>query len=91
MTLWPNVALLGGSIGSGELLVILAVALMVFGPHKLPTIARTLGRLLSDLRRSAREFSDELTRATLETSNSVPHEKTDRPPPPAPSSEKPEH
>lgn len=61
-------AFLGGSIGSGELLLILAVALIIFGPQKLPGMARTLGRLLSDLRRSAREFSDELTRATLDKS-----------------------
>lgn len=62
----PLVAMFGGSLGSGEVLVILLVALIVFGPHKLPTIARTLGRLMSDLRRSAREFTDELARAAAE-------------------------
>lgn len=59
-------AFVGGSIGSGEVLLILAVALVIFGPHKLPGIARTLGRWMNELRRSAREFSDELTRATLD-------------------------
>jgi sec-independent protein translocase protein TatA len=66
MMLLPSVAILGGSLGSGEVLVILLVALIVFGPHKLPALARTLGRLLNDIRRSAHEFTDELTRAANE-------------------------
>ena len=73
-------AFLGGSIGSGELLLIFAVALMIFGPHKLPGIARTLGRWLNELRRSAREFSDELTRATLEEPRGQPSQNQEQRP-----------
>lgn len=45
-----------------ELLVILAIALVVLGPKKLPEVARSLGRGLAEFRRASsdmrREFLD---------------------------------
>ena len=43
-------------IGSTELLVILAVALLVLGPKNLPKIAHTLGRAMGEFRRVSTEF-----------------------------------
>lgn len=54
----PPVALLGDSIGMGELLIIFLVALLLFGPKRLPEIARMLGRITNQLQRAAREFQD---------------------------------
>ncbi len=48
-------------LGLSELLVIMAVALIVLGPKKLPEIARNLGRGLAEFRRA----SDELRRSIL--------------------------
>ncbi|MBA3247880.1 MAG: twin-arginine translocase TatA/TatE family subunit [Pyrinomonadaceae bacterium] len=44
------------SIGTGELLLILVVALMVFGPRKLPELAKTLGKSVNDFRRASDDF-----------------------------------
>jgi sec-independent protein translocase protein TatA len=44
------------SIGAPELLVILVVALIIFGPRKLPQLAQSLGRSLSEFRRASDEF-----------------------------------
>jgi Tat protein translocase TatB subunit len=41
-----------GSIGFPELLLILVVALLVFGPKKLPEIAKMLGKTLHDFRKT---------------------------------------
>ncbi len=46
-------------IGPLELMVVAAVALIVFGPHRLPEIARTIGKTLSELRRQANEIRSE--------------------------------
>jgi len=44
------------SIGAPELLVILVVALIIFGPRKLPDLSRSLGKSLADFRRASDEF-----------------------------------
>ena len=43
-------------IGFPELLVILVVALLVFGPAKLPELARSLGRGLAEFRRASNDL-----------------------------------
>ena len=48
-------------IGFPELLIILAVALIVLGPKKLPEVARSLGRGLAQFRRA----SEDLRRSIL--------------------------
>lgn len=45
-------------IGMPELLLILAVALVVFGPKKLPDLARSLGRAINEFKNASREFKD---------------------------------
>ena len=43
-----------------ELLVILAVALVVLGPQRLPELARSLGRAMSELRRASLDIKEEI-------------------------------
>lgn len=43
-------------IGMQELLIILAVALIILGPKKLPELARSLGRLLAEFQRAAQDL-----------------------------------
>ena len=48
-------------IGIPELGLIFAVVLMVFGPGKIPEIARNLGKAVGEIRRVGSEFTRELT------------------------------
>jgi Tat protein translocase TatB subunit len=48
-------------IGPMEILVVAVVALLVFGPEKLPEMARNVGKTISDLRRTAQEMKDEFS------------------------------
>ena len=50
-------------IGMPELLLILAVALIVLGPKKLPEMARALGRGLAEFRRTTDEVKREVQAA----------------------------
>jgi TatA/E family protein of Tat protein translocase len=49
-------------IGVQELLIVMVLALLVFGPDKLPDLGRRLGRALREFRRASDEF-----RSTIET------------------------
>ena len=50
-------------IGMPELLLILAVALIILGPKKLPEIARSLGRGLAEFRRTTDDVKREMQAA----------------------------
>jgi TatA/E family protein of Tat protein translocase len=49
-----------GSIGMTELIVIFVIALIVFGPRKLPEIGRSLGRSLGEFRRASNDLRNTL-------------------------------
>jgi Tat protein translocase TatB subunit len=45
-----------GSIGGWELIFLVVLALMLFGPRRIPEIARTLGKTIGQLRRASHDF-----------------------------------
>ena len=48
-------------IGIGEMVIIAVLFLVLFGPSKLPQMARDIGRFVNEARRSMDEFKSELT------------------------------
>ena len=52
-------------IGMPELLVILAVALIVLGPKRLPEVARALGKAMAEFRRATSGISEEIQNARI--------------------------
>lgn len=53
-------------IGMPELILIMALALIVLGPKKLPEIARALGKGLAEFRRATDELKEELRNVEAE-------------------------
>lgn len=49
-----------GSIGMPELIVIFVVALIVFGPRKLPELGKSLGKSLAEFKRASNELRNTL-------------------------------
>ena len=49
-------------IGLPEMIVILVLALLVFGPKKLPEIGRSLGKAIRGFQDASKEFEDEFKR-----------------------------
>ena len=51
-----------GNIGFPELIVIFVVALLVFGPKRLPELGRSLGRGLTEFRRASSDLKNSMER-----------------------------
>jgi len=49
-----------GPIGMPELVIILVIALIVFGPRKLPELGRSLGRSIGEFKRASNELRSTL-------------------------------
>lgn len=68
-------------IGGGEIFLVLVVALIIWGPKRLPEIARTLGKTMNMLKKSTYDLTSQLTRE-LDTENTQDKEKKKTVPPP---------
>ena len=49
-----------GSIGMPEMIIILVIALIIFGPRKLPELGRSLGKSLAEFKRASNELKNTL-------------------------------
>lgn len=58
-------------IGLPEMALILVIALLVFGPKKLPEIGRSLGKAIRGFQDASKEFQDEFKKEAQELENSV--------------------
>ena len=65
-----------GSIGMPELIIIFVIALIIFGPRKLPELGRSLGKSLSEFKRASNEL-----RSTLEEEIRVEDQRVPAKPP----------
>jgi TatA/E family protein of Tat protein translocase len=79
-----------GSIGMPELIIIFVIALIIFGPRKLPELGRSLGKSIAEFKRATNELKSTLDeeirleeqRANLEAAKvplSTPIQKTEEP------------
>jgi sec-independent protein translocase protein TatA len=63
-----------GSIGMPELIIIFVIALIIFGPRKLPELGRSLGKSLAEFKKASNEL-----RSTLEEEIRIEEQKTVEP------------
>lgn len=49
-----------GRVGSGELLLILLVFIVLFGARRIPELARSLGKGIREFKNATRELAEEL-------------------------------
>jgi sec-independent protein translocase protein TatA len=65
-------------IGPMEIFVVLIIALVIFGPQKLPEMGRSLGKAIREFKSVGSEIQDEITKVTDEID--IDPEKTIKPP-----------
>lgn len=67
-------------IGMPELILILALALILLGPRRLPEIARALGKGLGEFRRATDDLKEEFRRVEQEIEEASPQATPDNDP-----------
>jgi TatA/E family protein of Tat protein translocase len=65
-----------GNIGFPEMLVIFVLALLIFGPKKLPELGKSLGKGLSEFRRASSELRSQFDREMQNIENETRQEET---------------
>jgi sec-independent protein translocase protein TatA len=78
-------------IGTWEIVLIIVLALIIMGPGKLTETARTLGKIVRNIKRAGSEFTTAVTRELDKPPDEPPKpskvEKTSAPPPDMPEKE----
>jgi sec-independent protein translocase protein TatA len=59
------------NLGGGEIILILALVLILFGAKKLPELAKGLGTGIKEFKKATREVTEEVTNAMDDTSPPV--------------------
>ena len=72
-----------GTLGGPEVILILVVALIVFGPRRLPEIGKSMGKMLAEFRKASNDFKrtieDELEAEKSRESQATPSAAPERP------------
>ncbi|MGE5416458.1 MAG: twin-arginine translocase TatA/TatE family subunit [Acidobacteriota bacterium] len=66
-----------GNVGTPELLIIMFVALLVFGPSKLPELGKSIGKGLNEFKRASDDIKQQVQDAM--TVEEKPEPKEDKP------------
>lgn len=65
----------GGRIGPMELVLILVILLVIFGPSKLPELGRSLGRGIKEFKGATKDVTDGLKKAVEDEPKAAEEEK----------------
>ncbi len=65
------------NFGGGEMLIVLLIVLLLFGPSQLPKMARGFGQAIREFKKAQREITDEIQRDEPSQGSST---STSRPP-----------
>lgn len=69
--MYGSPVLLFFDISGGELLVILVVVFLVFGPEKMPEMARKAGRLMNQMKKASTDLTNEFKKETSVLKNQI--------------------
>jgi sec-independent protein translocase protein TatA len=70
------------NIGGSELLVILLVVLIFFGPKKMPEMGKNIGKGIREFKKAMRDIQDDVEKSMKEPATPLPPPTAPPPPPP---------
>ena len=73
-----------GSIGMPELIIIFVIALIIFGPRKLPELGRSLGKSIGEFKRASNDLRNTLEEEIRVEDTRTPEPNKSETPTPAP-------
>ncbi len=65
-------------LGWQELIIILIIALIIFGPRKLPEIGKSLGQAINGFKESTKKAQDEAKKELKDIENSINDSNSDK-------------
>ena len=65
-------------LGWQELIIILVIALIIFGPRKLPEIGKSLGQAINGFKESTKKVQDEAKKELKDIESSITDSNSDR-------------
>ncbi|MBE3089510.1 MAG: TatA/E family twin arginine-targeting protein translocase [Actinobacteria bacterium] len=65
-------------LGWQELIIILIIALIIFGPRKLPEIGKSLGQAINGFKESTKKVQDEAKKELKDIENSINDSNSDK-------------
>jgi sec-independent protein translocase protein TatA len=71
-----------GSVGMPELLIIMIIALMVFGPKRLPELGKAVGKTINEFKKGANSLRDSLEEEVRQEEQRTAAPTLPAPPPP---------
>jgi Tat protein translocase TatB subunit len=77
----PALLLILDSLGTSEMLLILVVALIFFGPRKLPQLSRQIGKSLAEFKKASEDFKRTWEREVALETHTEPEPKQSMQPP----------
>jgi TatA/E family protein of Tat protein translocase len=63
-------------VGFGEVLLVLVLALIIWGPGKIVNVAKTLGKVMHNLKKATSDLTTQITSETEEKDESASVQKT---------------
>ena len=79
-----------GSIGMPELIIIFVIALIIFGPRKLPELGRSLGKSIAEFKRASNELKSTIEEEVRAIEAEPPTRHSSEPEPESESKSEPE-
>ena len=65
-------------LGWQELIIILVIALIIFGPRKLPEIGKSLGQAINGFKESTKKVQDEAKKELKDIESSISDSNSDK-------------